>query len=263
MIDGLAGSTNHPFAADVLQQLHTLIDRLADVERRALIWRAQHDTVWQDVREQRTMGQARDLITGLRGAVQTLEGQQRLKEAMDLKRWRESSGDEAGRLAQAILANRDRTQNGSAGDLERELAEVERLIELLGGEDRPDNLPNLKDNDPTPALDRLRHDFDELAASPPESGVLPRQAIEKLTAAVFGQGHTNDPAHQTIRPGTGGLYTLRQDILRLRSEHEKISRERSTLSHEIDVAVAAIMFSARAQSELLVRQAAPASTRRK
>ena len=103
MVDHLLGSTDHPFAPDALKQLDTLTDRLAEVERRALAWRAHYDTVWQDVRQQRTMGQVRDLITGLRGAVETLEGRQRLQEAIQFKRWRAANGEEAAHLAQTIL----------------------------------------------------------------------------------------------------------------------------------------------------------------
>ena len=138
--------------------------------------------------------------------------------------------------------------------MEKDLAEIESLVELLGGEEQQDNLPNLKDNKLTPALERLSHDIDQFVESQPDNGVLPTQAIEKLTAALFGQGYTKDQAHQTIRLGTGGLYSLRRDILLLRSEREKLNSERSKLAHEIDVVVGAFMQSARAQSESLAGQ---------
>src|SRR5450432_1958784 len=95
MIDHLLGSTNNSFAPDALKQFDKLTDRLAEVERRALAWRAHYDPVWRDLRQQRTMGQVRDLITGLRGAVETLEGRQRLQEAIQFKRWRAADGSEA------------------------------------------------------------------------------------------------------------------------------------------------------------------------
>jgi PAS domain S-box-containing protein len=254
MVDHLLGSTDHPFAPGALKQLDALTGSLTEVERRAVAWRPHYDPVWQDVRQQRTMGQVRDLITGLRGAVETLAGRRRLQEAIQLKRWRAVNGEEAAHLAQAILAAQDGKQIRSVGDLERELAEVESLVELLGGEEQHDNLPDLKDNKLTPALERLNHDIVQLVEAQPDNGVLTTQAIERLTAALFGQGYTKDQADQTIRIGTGGLYQLRQNLLLLRDEHKKLSDARSTLSHEIDLVVEAFMLSARAQAESLAGQ---------
>jgi PAS domain S-box-containing protein len=265
MVNQLLNSPDHPFAPDALKQLNTLTDRLAEVERRALAWRMHYDTVWQDLRQQRTIGQVRDLITGLRGAVETLEGRHRLQEAIQFKRWRAASSDEAAHLAQVILAEQGSKLYRGAGDLERDLAEIESLVELLGGEEQQDNLPNLKDNKLTPALERLSHDIDQYMESEPDTGVITTQAIERLTEALFGQRYPKDQAHQTIRPGQAGLYSLRKDILLLRGEREKLNRERSTLSHEIDIVVAAFMQSARAQSESLAGQAEQdlASSRRR
>jgi PAS domain S-box-containing protein len=254
MVDQLIASTNHLFAPDTLKQLDTLTVRLEEVEQRALDWRAHYDTVSQDLRQQRTMGQVRDLITGLRGAMETLEGRQRLHEAIQFKRWRAANGEEAAHLAQTILAEQVRRQNRGTGDLERELAEIESLVELLGGEEQQDNLPDLKDNKLTTALERLSHDIDQFVESQPDNGAFTTQAIESLTAALFGQGYTKDQVRQTIHIGTGGLYSLRQNILLLRSEREKLNSERSTLAPEIDGVVGAFLRSTRTQSESLAGQ---------
>jgi PAS domain S-box-containing protein len=247
----LVDSANEPSALGPLKRLDILTQRLTDVERRAFAWRAHYDMVWQDVREQRTMGQVRDLITGLRGALETLEGRQRLQDALQFKRWRATNGKEAARLAQSILAEQGGKQNRGTADLDRDVAEVESLVELLGGEEQQDNLPNLKDNKLTPALDRLSRDIDQFVESKPDNGVLATHPVEKLTTSVFGQGYTKDQEHQTIRIGTGGLYSLRQNILLLRSEQKKLSSERSALSHDIDGAVGAFLLSVQAQSESL------------
>jgi PAS domain S-box-containing protein len=254
MIDRLIATKDHSFTPDMLKQLDDLTDSLSAVEVRALAWRAQYDTVLQDLREQRTMGQVRNMIAGLRGAVETLEGKQRLHDAIQLKRWRAANGADAASLALAILADQDRRRNQGTGDLERELAEMESLVELLRGEEHPDNLPNLKDNLLTPALERLRHDLDQFVASQPESDFLTGQVVVRLTAGIFGQGYTKDQTRQTISPGAGGLYLLRQDTLLLRSEHGKLDRERSTLSHDIDTVVGAILQTAGVQSGLLAEQ---------
>ena len=51
------------------------------------------------------MAQVRNLITALRGAVATLEGKQRLQEAMQFNRWRAARGEDAANLAQMILVD--------------------------------------------------------------------------------------------------------------------------------------------------------------
>ncbi|MFA6287041.1 MAG: response regulator [Opitutaceae bacterium] len=250
----LGHEPNPPFGPGELPQVGALAGRLAELERRVFAWRTRYDAIWPDVHEQKTLGRARNLVTGLREAAGKIDGQQRLEEAKRLKLWRASSGDDAARLARAILEDVDRKRNAVAGDVARDLAEIESLVELLGAEERPDNLPNLKDNKLTPALERFSRDVAEFSESHPDTGNLMAQLTGRLTETLFGQGYVNDREHQTMRVGTGGLYSLRRDILRLDGEREKLGEERQALAHQIDEVVEKIMLATRAQAEALTDQ---------
>lgn len=254
MIRGLIAAPDHPFAHNVLKQLAALIERLAAVEQRAFAWRANYDPVRQDESQQRTLGEARMVIAGLRGVLETIEGREHLQEALQLKRWRAARGDTADQLAQSILIEQEKKQNWRAASLKTELTELEGYVELLGSEPQEDNLPNLKDNKLVPALDRIERNFRELAQRRPEFKAADLRRIEELKVILFGRLYTRDPDRQTLRPGADGLYVLRGDLLRLRRERELLSSARSDLSHEIDVVVEAILLSAHAHSAALTRQ---------
>ena len=250
MVDEIRISFLKTLAPDALDQLASLTSRLKAIERSAVEWHEHYGLVWQDTKEERTIGQVRELITGLRGAVEILDGRQHLQAAIEYKRWRASKGEESGRIAAAILSDR-RKQNSGTDGLAKELAEMASLVELLGGEEQLDNLTDLKDNKFTPALDRLSGNVAGVINPDDDSGDLAPQTLEHLKTAIFGQGFTADGTHQTIRVGAGGLYALRRDILSLRLEREKIKIERQSVSHEIDIAAGAFVKSAQNRSESL------------
>ncbi|MDQ3199078.1 MAG: response regulator [Verrucomicrobiota bacterium] len=250
MIGRLHGSSQPIYISEALKPFDLLSDELVRIKQRSLSWRGHREVVSRDVRAQKTMGEVRKQITDLRGMVETLEGAARLKQAIQFKRWRDATGEEAIREARSILAEEGQRGILRTGDLKRELAEVESLVERLRGEERADNLPNLKDNELKPALERLRRDTEALVESRPVQGTLAR-GLAELSASIFGQGYKDDEAHQTIELGTGGLYALRRGALILESERDKLNLERSLLGGKIDVRVAAYLQSTREQSKAL------------
>ena len=251
----LLDATTNAVASDALKRLDTLTDSLVDVQRRALVWRTRYDGVWQDVSQQRTMDQVRDAIFALRGALESLEGNARLKEAIQFKRWRAARGDEAARLAQSILAEQLTNQKQWTDDFDKDLDEMASYAEQLGGVEHLDNLADLKDNKLKPTLDRLSRIVPTVVDSAPNNGVLTPLMLENLKISILGRGYSLDPAHQTIRIGADGLYALRRDTLTLRLERDKLRSERQILSHEIDIAVAAFMQSAQLRADTLSSQA--------
>src|SRR5256885_12880489 len=64
----------------------------------------------------------------------------------------------------------------------------------------------------------------------------------------------DDQAHQNIRPGRGGLFTLRQNVLRLRREREKLKSEVASLFQQIDAATANFQESTHLRMGALTRQ---------
>ena len=225
------------------EQLTPLIMRIAENSRRVQQWRASYDKVWQDVSEQHSLGQARALITQLRGAVDELEGRRRLDEAIKHRRWRRATSDASLALARDILQDQGREQSQGVNDFKSELAECARLVELLGGEEQIDSLADLKDNKLKPSLDRLTRTITAFGAGSTGAGLLTPQAIEQLKALLFGAG-----------PNDGGLFTLRHDALRLRREREKMKMEIAALFLDIERANDDFAQSVQARSATLTQQ---------
>ena len=225
------------------EQFTPLIPQLAAAVQHGTEWRASYDPVWQDVSRQRTLGEARALITQLRGAVEALEGRRRLAAAIKHRRWRMATNDASLRLARAILEEQGREQSQGVNDFKGELAECARLVELLGGEEQIDSLADLKDNKLKPVLDRLGRNIAAFGVASTNAGALTPQSIEQLKAVLFGAG-----------PDGGGLFTLRHDALRLRREREKMKIELAALFHDIETVNAGFAQSAQARTAALTHQ---------
>ncbi len=101
----LLNSISGTVASTSLQKLDSLANDMAAIEQSALFWRSKYDVVWKDESERRTSAQVGNLITTLRGVVETVEGKRRLQEAMQFKQWQTAQGEEAGRIATIIAAD--------------------------------------------------------------------------------------------------------------------------------------------------------------
>ena len=240
---------------EVLRQFSGLLDALVVIERHTLEWRKRYDPIREDVVQQRTARVARKSITALRRALEEREGQLQLQEAMKLKRWRSSRGEDAIRQAQDILAGQMRQSNRFTASLSGELGELARLVELLRSEEEPDNLADLKDNKLRPLLDQLRQDV-ATVASPSSDGsdVLTPQTVDRLTAELFGQGYILNGTRQTVQPGQGGLYLLRENAVRLRQEQDRLKNELEQLARKLDAMSEAFTKAAQARSDGLTKQ---------
>ena len=250
----LTGSTPDELAPDVLKQLNTQIHNMAMVKRQALAWRAKYDAVWQDVREQRSINHARELITALRERVEMREGREHLRQAKRIKLWRIASTDAAPLLAQSILSEQYNRSGAGADTIDLDFAELSGLVEQLSGEEQLDNLANLKDNKFVFVLNRIGSAIPSFLKLPAEESGKAQEMIEKLHTAIFGTGYSIDIAHQNVLIGTGGLYALRRETLMLRLEREKLGNRRVHIANGIQAAVATFMHSAHTQSEALESQ---------
>jgi len=233
----LSQSTDDPSALSALNRLNSLANNLAALKEQALGWRAQYDVALQNLNRQRT--QVRDYLAALRNETELRDGQQRLQEAIQFKRWRAAQGEEAARLAQQILSEQAQRLSQGLSEYKTDLAELARTVELLNGEKNVDNLADLKDNKLKPALDRLTYQFD---------------LVEDLKTALFGKGFTLDQQNQSVVVGSGGLYTLLRDAILLERERDKLEDGLTSVSHEIDTAVAAFAESAQIRSQALTMQ---------
>ena len=226
----------HTIPSHPLVALENYVSDLEQMWTRAYAWKKETQRVEDDVLNLRTLGEARALVHDLKTAVKNIEGQRRLNDAIELRRWQSAKDEEASQLAKSFLTNKITEQGKPVLDLTGEIAELSKLIEMLVGEDQFDLLVDLKDNKLKPTLDKLTRSLVALA----ETGDIPEDlasgGLDKLKQVLFGEGFRIDKAHQTIQIGEGGLYALRGDELRLRQERRKWERELQQLSKRIEIA---------------------------
>jgi len=165
----------------------------------------------------------------IRASVASGEGRQRLKRVVAIRKYKKASGAAARGLADEIIGGMEKSASMTA--IHNELADLALLSEKLAV-GNADQLSDLKDNRFTSSLSRLRRELGKIASDEGDVPIDPA-AIEALEVALFGEGFTNDIAHQTIVPGEGGLYQAAV----LRSE---LQTQRGVLQAEIDATFASI-----------------------
>jgi PAS domain S-box-containing protein len=256
LIKALQNSVLNQVIVTDLSNLETAVKDLKKQQKKIIAWRTQYEEVWKDVSKEHTLNQVRAILHRLRASVETLEGRQRLQEAIQVRRWRKATEEKAPHLAQVILSHQTQRWSRVLKEADAELADLERLVEMLSSEMVTDNLINLKDNQLKPSLERLEHNFAILADEFLDTAGLSAQTIEELKNALFGKGYVIDAAHQTIRIGKGGLYNLRRDALRLLNEREKLLAELQECYHQrIEMIYPKMESLARERSRTLAKQA--------
>ena len=229
----LSSTTDDELQGVLKKAVGTIVD-FEGLWQRANTWNSHYTLVNQDLRQQRTLQEVRHSLQSLGGTVETLEGQRRLQEAIKLRRWRNAKGTEASRLAEGILQGQVTQQTQALREVRNELADVAQYVEMLAGEQQADNLTNIKDNKLKPSLERLTRSMKALRDTETLAEPLSPARTEAVYVALFGKGFSIDEAHQTIRVGTGGLYSLRHQFLGLRNERETLRTELRNVFQQIE-----------------------------
>jgi PAS domain S-box-containing protein len=217
--------------------LYKLGDAAKELEQlwnKASLWKTQFVVTFEDLTHQHTLGKVRSLLHTLGAEVATLEGRRRLKDAIQLRRWQAAKGGKAAGIAKDILSGQMKQQTQALREIRSEIGDVARLVEVLAGEQQPDNLTNIKDNTLKPSINRLSRSLHALEDDETLPTQLSTESIEALNVALFGKGYLIDEAHQTIRVGEGGLYVLRHDVLRLREERKQLGSELDKVFKQIE-----------------------------
>jgi PAS domain S-box-containing protein len=191
--------------------------------QQAVAWRDAYQLVYDDNHDKKSLLQVRSQLQALRAELDSLEGGERLQEALKIRRWRTAAGVAAQQLANELLSYSNQTWRRSLDGVNTELVDLSRMVEMLAGEDRFDQLADLKDNQLKPSLERLATELKRLRrVKPPSSGEGPVGSLQGLNDALFGRGHVVYEEYQTIRPGVGGLYQMVQQRLDLLNQRESL-----------------------------------------
>ncbi len=168
----------------------------------------------------RLWAKTQDALRRAKEAAQRLEGQHRLRQALQVKAFRTAEGDAALHLARQIVA--DLSASRVVVSVSRELADLALIVGELRSETTISGLENLKDNAIRLSLRRLK-----LAAARHaelDGGYLAR-CVTRLQEALFGAGSQDDLDHQTMVLGRGGFYRAHKRRLLLSSMARKLREE--------------------------------------
>ncbi len=222
----LEETTGIPDIGRVGRELGRQIRSLRDIWQRAVAWRADYRPVYLDSHERKSLRLVRQLLQQLRTSLEIFEGRQRLAEALRIRRWRRAGPETAARLSRELLGAGSQGWRRSLAAVNTELVDLSRMIEILAGEDRLDQLADLKDNQLKPSLERLERELRRLRSIGLEdSNLLPARPVDSINEALFGKGYTIYREYQTIHPGKGGLYQLVSRRLTLLQQRERLRQE--------------------------------------
>ncbi len=208
---------------------------LRRIWQRALTWRINYQPIYLDNHDKQSLLKVRNQLQQLRAELEIFEGRQRLQEAMDIRRWREADPQTARQLSTKLLSSHNQSWRRSLDNINTELVDLSRMVEILAGEDRLDQLADMKDNQLKPSLERLTRELRRLRTgdqlSPDE---IPLEQIETLKTELFGKDYAIFEEYQTIRPGQGGLYLLAEQHLELLLQREKLQAEAQRELQQLD-----------------------------
>jgi hypothetical protein len=175
--------------------------------------------------------QLEDALKRMRSTIIITEGQARLKQAIQIRRYREGKRKNAGKLAKKIIDHNSRNSGISNG--KTEIADLALLCERLLAADQADQLADLKDNHLNATLARLEQVFALLEGQNLVAAGAGNALLNDFKVALFGQGIQLERIDQTIAARVGGLFSLCHERLYLRLEQQRLHNEALKLFNAI------------------------------
>ncbi|MBW1843068.1 MAG: hypothetical protein JRJ05_01910, partial [Deltaproteobacteria bacterium] len=246
LIDRVRREASDTAISEQLDLLTGELVGLGELHRRSIAWR--HGYAASEAKHKSARSATETALRRIRTGVASTEGRARLQRVIAIRDYRAAKGQAAMGMAGEIIAGIDSSARISA--INGEIADLALLAEKLSAETAIDRLADLKDNRFTPALARLRRELAKLDTGEGNAAPVDAASLDAFEITLFGEGFTNDAAHQTIVPGEGGLYRAAAARLALLAE-------RVELQAKIDVAFVSIRATqgqVRSHSERLSRE---------
>lgn len=259
--DHFQATDNSPEMATIVSKMGTATDQLQKRWSNAANWQRRQQQIVADQLQKRTLSLVRNLLNRLRDNLESLEGQQRLNDALLLRRWRKAADRSASKYAEALFERQSYTMKRVLTEAITELMDLARMVETLAGENNLRQLIDLKDNQLKPNLERIGQLLDILYGAKllnPDN--LPSTVLEQLKESLFGQGYAIYQEYQTIRPGKGGLYQLARKRLLLLKEREKLLLQINKAFQQFEDIFPELTDLTRQRSRSLANQAAESLT---
>jgi CheY-like chemotaxis protein/HPt (histidine-containing phosphotransfer) domain-containing protein len=222
-------TVSDPGMVQALNRLRGQLSTFDGIRTSCLTWRERYDRLLDELPDARN--QVESSLREMRAAMSSIEGRHRLRHALLIKDYRKTEAREADQLAHKILAEISYVTDIPI--VKTELADLSVLWVRLFGESEIDNLADLKDNQFKATLDRLQRGIKRLEERQLLGGSAPLVMLDNFGTALFGQGYRFDTLHQTIIPGSGGLYRLCRSKLVLEADREALQAGATELFDEI------------------------------
>lgn len=246
-----------PEMAAIVGSMETATEQLQQLAIEAAKWRKRQQKVVADQQQKHTLSRVRNHLNQLRDSLDSLEGQQRLSDALLIRRWRKAGGATATQHAETLLGRQASAWKRVLTETRTELMDLARMVEALAGENQPGQLTDLKDNQLKPNLERIEQLLMILYREErldPE--VLPPTVLDQLQESLFGRGYAVYKEYQTIRPGQGGLYQLARNRLLLLQERELLQTRIDDAFQQLESVFPDLTDLTRQRSRALANQAA-------
>ncbi|MCD6527136.1 MAG: EAL domain-containing protein [Desulfuromonas sp.] len=200
------------------------IEKLNLLTGQADDWHCRYRQVQQDYLQGGQLSHVRGLLQQLGSSADILLGQQRLSEAVQVRRWRLTASTEARDIAAKILEKRGERWFPLLAEVKAEVDSLARQVEMLASTAQVDHLADIRDNLLKPGLEHLERNLLIME----EEQVLPvgstSHALEDLKISLFGEGYRIEPKLQTVI-ADGGFYQLCRDRLQLHQQRMGLEKE--------------------------------------
>lgn len=211
ILDRVEDRSRFTGVTDPLHQLKTAVSRLNSECADSFAWAVAHNR--QELEIDRSLMRAELEIRKLREVVETAEGRRRLERILRVRRFQNMSEEE--RHAVPMIWLMGGATERLAG-VKTELADLRTLCQRIIAERDSARLVSLRDNKLAPTIGRMDRELGALDEQSDVEQIELRARYEEVLRAILGTGYRIETAHQTIRPGVGGLYSGCRERLRLR-----------------------------------------------
>ncbi|MBF0622395.1 MAG: diguanylate cyclase [Magnetococcales bacterium] len=199
----------------VVEEIKLTIEVLATLWDQAITWHQTVIPIHQALLKRDLFFQVDDQINAMREAITSLNGQGRLKLVDQVILVRNHPDVQLEKSLINELFSHDRQEQLiRMASIQSDLEDLRRVIISLEAINDPDSLASLKDNQIRPLIVRLRREVTALADWQ-EHSALSLDFFERIVSSLFGEGYRHEEGYQTIQPGQGGLYLLKEQALRL------------------------------------------------
>ncbi|WP_082113916.1 sensor histidine kinase [Kiloniella litopenaei] len=200
-------------------------NHLLEILFKSADWRGRNDRIFDDIDNDITLNKVREQLTKIQVVINDVIGKLRLEMVLSLKKYeRDNQNSLQKHDVDRIVGEHKKLLSRNVGNLLTELADMQRLVEVLAGEKNYDRISDLRDNRVVPNLERL-----ERAVRSIDLGEKVNRDLESeltvLKAILLGQEKNNTQAGVLTGTGVESLYAIVKKSLKLQQENKELRAE--------------------------------------